>query len=95
MTDDELRAYLKPRGHWKEAIALLIAVAGSVWAGTQWLHSRADEGEVREMRKDSFQTRLDMETMKGDMKAMNIRIDQGFNELHGQLNSMSGKRNGR
>jgi hypothetical protein len=79
---------LRPKTNWVAMIGMALAVGGAVWGGTNYLHSRADVNEVKEVRRDAFQTRLDQETMKGDIKAINIRIEEGFKGLNGKVDAM-------
>ncbi len=71
MTDD-----LKPRSHIGAVIGTAIAVGSAVWGATSWLNSRADKPAVEKIANDSFQNRLDMEVFKGELKAINIRLER-------------------
>jgi hypothetical protein len=76
MTDDEISRLLKPRTHWGAIIGTAIAVGGAVWGGSAWLHSRAGTDDVKALTNNSFQQRLDMEVFKGELKAINIRLER-------------------
>jgi hypothetical protein len=76
MTDDEIRHFLKPRTHWGAIIGTAIAVGGAAWGGSAWLHSRAGTDDVKVLTNNSFQQRLDMESLKGDLKAIYIRLER-------------------
>ena len=91
MTDDELRNYLKPKHHWGTTITLAIGIGAAVWAVTSWLNSRADNTDVKALRNDTFQQRLDLETVKGDVKAINVRIDQGFKNTSDKLDEIGNR----
>lgn len=83
MTDD-----LRPRSHLGPVITTAIAVAGAVWGATTWLNKRADVDDVKKLTNDSFLHRLELETMKGEMKALNIRaerVEKGIDALKEKL----------
>lgn len=84
MTDD-----LKPRSHIGAVIGTAIAVGSAVWGATSWLNSRADKPAVEKIANDSFQNRLDMEVVKGEIKAINIRIEEGFKAVGARLDSQN------
>lgn len=92
MTDDELRQYLKPKTHWGALIGTGIAVAGAVWAGTEYLHSRASSDDTKTLQTDVFKVRLDQETIKGDVKAINIRVEEGFKQMNQKLDANEPRR---
>ncbi len=92
MTDAELKSYLKPKTHWGAIVTTALAVAAAVWGATQYLGDIPKRPEFNEVRVDSTHMRLDLETVKGDMKAMNIRIEEGFKGLNGKVDSLDGRR---
>jgi hypothetical protein len=51
-------------------------VGGAVWGATTWLHNRAGVEDVKTITNNSFQQRLDLEVIKGEMKAFNIRLER-------------------
>lgn len=71
MTDD-----LRPKSHLGTVLGTAVAVASAVWGATTWLNSRADKPAVEKIANDSFQNRLDMEVFKGELKAINIRLER-------------------
>ncbi len=71
MTDD-----LRPKSHLGAIIITALTVGGSVWAASEWLHNRASSDDVRVITNNSFQQRLDLEVIKGEMKAFNIRLER-------------------
>lgn len=75
MTDDEVRRYLKPKQHWGALIASVILVGGTVWGVTEYLHSRASNDDTKALQSDVFKVRLDQETLKGDVKAIGVRLE--------------------
>lgn len=84
MSDD-----LKPKAApIMSIIATGIAVATAVWAGTTFLQTRADKGAVDKLAADSFLHRLELETVKGELKALNIRAERtekGVDELNRKM----------
>lgn len=84
MTDD-----LKPKAApVMSMIAAAIVVATAVWAGTTFLQTRADKGAVEKLAADSFLHRLELETMKGEMKTLNIRAERtekGIDAINAKL----------
>lgn len=82
MTDD-----LRPRSHWQTLIATAITVGTSVWGGSQWLHNRASADDVKTLTNNSFQQRLDLEAVKGDVKAIYIQMS----ELRSEVKSVNKK----
>lgn len=83
---------LRPRSHVGTLIATAIAVGSAVWGATQWLGTRAGADDVKKLTHDSFQHRLELETMKGEVKAINIRLDEGFRSLNAKLDRDERKR---
>jgi hypothetical protein len=75
MTDEELKRFLKPKTHWGAVVTVAIAVAGAVWGGTEYLHSRASSDDTKALQSDVFKVRLDQETLKGDVKAIGVRLE--------------------
>ena len=71
MTDD-----LRPKSHLGAIIITALTVGGSVWAASEWLHNRASSDDVKTITNNSFQQRLDLEVIKGEMKAFNIRLER-------------------
>lgn len=67
---------LKPRSHVGPVIATAIAALSAAWGASSWLNNRADKPAVEKLANESFQHRLDLETIKGDMKAFNIRLER-------------------
>lgn len=92
MTDDELRRFLKPKTHWGAVVGTAILVAGAVWGGTEYLHSRASSDDTKALQSDVFKVRLDQETVKGDIKAINVRLDEGFKSMGAKLDAQNDKR---
>lgn len=92
MTDEELRRFLKPRTHWGAIITTAIAVAGAVWGATQYLGDIPKRPEFQEVRKDVTSLRLDQETMKGDVKAINVRLEEGFKSINQKLDDAKRRR---
>lgn len=83
MTDD-----LRPKSHLLAIIGTAVAVGSAVWGSTTWLNGRADKPAVEKLANESFQQRLDAEVFKGELKAMNIRlerIEKGFDSLNEKL----------
>ena len=86
MSDD-----LKPRSHVFSLIGTAIAVGTTVWGASAWLNNRADKAAVEKIVNDSFMQRLDMETMKGEMKSIHIQLDlkgqieKGFDSVNARL----------
>lgn len=91
MTDAELQKYLKPRTHYGAMVTVALAVAGAVWGVTQYLGDIPKRPEFNETAKNVTQLRLDQETMKGDVKAINIRIDEGFKSMSGKLDEIGSR----
>lgn len=89
MTDDELKSYLKPKTHWGAIVTTAIAVAGAVWGVTQYLGDIPKRPEFNEVRTDVTKLRLDQEVMKGDVKAINVRIEEGFRAVNTKLDSQN------
>src|SRR5678809_458622 len=89
MTDEEVRTYLRPRSHWKEIIGTAIAVAGAVWGSTAWLHSRASSEDTKALQNGVFKLRLGGGTMEGGLKALNVRIDEGFRAMGSKIDQLS------
>jgi len=71
MTDE-----LRPKSHLGAIIITALTVGGSVWAASEWLHNRASSDDVKTITNNSFQQRLDLEVIKGEMKAFNIRLER-------------------
>jgi len=92
VTDDEIKHLLRPKSHWGALIGTAIAVAGAVWAGTSWLHSRASADEAKALQTDVFKVRLDQETVKGDIKTINVRLDEGFKTMNTKLDELSNQK---
>jgi len=92
VTDEQIRDLIKPRTHWGAIIGTSIVVAGAIWGGTEFLHSRASSDDTKALQSDVFKVRLDQETVKGDVKAINIRLDEGFKSMNTKLDSLNGKR---
>ena len=92
MTDDQIKNLLKPKTHWGAVVTVAIAVAGAVWGGTEWLHSRASAEDTKTLQSDVFKVRLDQETAKGDIKAINVRLDEGFKTMNTKLDELSNQR---
>lgn len=92
MTDDEIARLVRPKSHWGAVVTVAIAVAGAVWGGTEFLHSRASSDDTKNLQTDVFKVRLDQETMKGEMKAINVRLDEGFKSLGAKLDANDSKR---
>lgn len=92
MTDDEIKAFLRPKSHLGAILGTALAVAGAVWGATTWLHSRASSEDTKALQKDVFNVRLDQETMKGDVRAINVRLDEGFKSLGAKLDANDPKR---
>lgn len=92
MTEDELRTYLKPKSHWGAIVTTAIAVAGAVWGVTQYLGDIPKRPEFDEVRRDVTHLRLDSETTKGDIKAINVRLEEGFKAMGAKLDSNDQKR---
>jgi hypothetical protein len=91
VTDDELRKYLKPKTHWGAVVTVAISVAGAVWGGTEYLHSRASEDETKSLQSDVFKVRLDMETVKGDQRAIKVQMDSEFKTMNGKLDDIGSR----
>ena len=72
---------LRPKSHGHTVIMTAIAVAGAVWGATTWLGNRADKDDVKALSNNSFQQRLDMETVKGDVKALYIQVSEFRSEM--------------
>lgn len=89
MTDDDLRNFLKPRTHWGAIIGTSIVVAGAIWGATEFLHSRASADDTKALQSDVFKVRLDQETVKGDVKAINVRLDEGFKSIGAKLDAQN------
>jgi hypothetical protein len=87
VTDDELRHFLKPKTHWGAIITVAIAVGGTVWGITQYLGDIPKRPEFHEVSNDVTRLRLDQEVMKGDVKAINIRLEEGFKSMNQKLDS--------
>lgn len=92
MTDDEIKRFLRPRTHWGAIVTTAIAVAGAVWGVTQYLGDIPKRPEFNETAKNVTQLRLDQETVKGDIKAINVRLDEGFKSLGAKLDANDSKR---
>lgn len=92
MTDDDIKRYLKPRTHWGAIVTTALAVAGAVWGATQYLGDIPKRPEFNETAKNVTQLRLDQETMKGDVKAINVRLDEGFKALGAKLDANDSRR---
>jgi hypothetical protein len=71
MTDD-----LRPKSHLIAVLTTAVTVGGGVWGGTQWLNNRASTDDVKALTNNSFQQRLDMEVFKGELRAINIRLER-------------------
>jgi hypothetical protein len=71
LTDD-----LRPKSHLPAILTTAIAVGGAVWGGSAWLHSRAEKTDVTTLTNNTFLIRLEMEGMKGEQKASNIRLER-------------------
>lgn len=91
MTDDEIKKFLRPRFPWG-AIGGAIGAAAAVWAATEFLHSRASSDETKALQTDVFKVRLDQETIKGDVKAISIRVEEGFKQMNQKLDASDTKR---
>jgi hypothetical protein len=89
VTDDELKRFLKPKTHWGAVVGTAIVVAGAVWSGTTWLHTRASADDTKALQSDVFKVRLDQETVKGDVKAINVRLDEGFRAVNQKLDAIN------
>lgn len=79
---------LKPRSHLLSIIGTAIAVGTTVWGASAWLNNRAEKSSVEKVVNDSFSLRLDVETIKGDIKASNIRserMEKGIDELNKKM----------
>lgn len=88
MTDDELKAYLKPRSHWGAIVTTAIAIGTTVWGITQYLGDIPKRPEFNEVRSDGTHMRLDMEVLKGDVKAVKVQLDEGFKNMNGKLDEL-------
>lgn len=75
MTDEELRRFLKPKQHWGAVITVAILVAGTVWAGTEFLHSRASNDDTKKLQNDVFEVKLNVAVQAGDIKAIGVRLE--------------------
>ena len=71
MTED-----LRPKSHLVAVLTTAITVGGGVWGATTWLQSRAGTEDIKTLTNNSFQQRLDLEVIKGEMKAFNIRLER-------------------
>lgn len=89
MTEGDLK---KPKSHWGAVVTVAIAVAGAVWGGTEYLHSRASNEDTKALQTDVFKVRLDQETAKGDIKAINVRLDEGFKTMNTKLDELSNQK---
>lgn len=94
MTDDELRKYLRKENPFLRYVGVALAVGGSVWAASEWLHSRSSTQDVTRVQNNVFQIRLDQETMKGDLKALQlqIRVDEKLSRIDGKLDDLGKQR---
>jgi hypothetical protein len=92
VTDDEIRRMLKPKTHWGAIVTTAIAVAGAVWGVTQYLGDIPKRPEFQEVRTDVTRLRLDQETMKGDVKAINVRLEEGFKSMGQKLDEPKRRR---
>lgn len=92
MTDEDLKNYLKPRTHYGAIVTTALAVAGAVWGVTQYLGDIPKRPEFNETAKNVTQLRLDQETMKGDVRAINIRLDEGFKSINQKLDDSNKRR---
>ncbi len=89
--NDELR----PKSHLGSIIATAITVGTAVWGSSEWLHNRASTEDVKALTNNSFQQRLDAEVFKGELKAINIRLERIENATGSQRPEDRRERRGR
>lgn len=82
MSDD-----LRPRHDWKAIIGTVALCAGIAWGIAKWAARAPTREEFEHARNDVVQVRLDVETIKGDVKAINVRLDEGFRSVNTKLDS--------
>ena len=89
MTDDDLKRYLKPKTHWGAIVTTAIAVGTTIWGITQYLGDIPKRPEFNEVSTNVTRLRLDQETVKGDVKAINVRLEEGFKSLNQKFDSQN------
>lgn len=95
MTDDEIKAFLKPRTHWGALITTALAVAGAVWGATQYLGDLAKRSEVSAIRDEAIRLRLDMATMSGRTERVELsqqRTEKAIERIEGKLDDPKRRR---
>jgi len=78
---------LRTRHDWKAIIGTVAAAGAIAWAVVKWAATTPTRDEFEHVRNDVFNIRLDQETVKGEVKAINVRVEEGFRGVNTKLDS--------
>jgi len=98
LSDEDLKIAireLKPRTNWGAIITTALAVAGAVWAATQYLGSTVKREELKPLQDDSFRVRIDITTINGRVERMEQsqqRVEKAVERVEGKLDDRPGRR---
>lgn len=77
---------LRPKDHfWTKLAVALIGAAGLIWGALEWAATTPKRAEFTKVQDDVVRIRLDIVEIKGELKAANIRQDEGFRALGAKL----------
>lgn len=76
MTDDEVRAFLKPKHDWIKVVSVALAAAGIAWSFAKWAAQSPTPERVEKIQNDVFQVRLDVSSIQSDVRSMQHTIER-------------------